>query len=244
MSGLFTGRTAVVTGVTSGIGRAALLRLLAEGAEVVGLGRNAQKLGALASEAGPGLRTICADLAAREGRAAAIRELTALAKPVDFFVSNAGEAAYVSPSEIDAELLRRLFEINVGAPLELCQALLPALGRGGHIVQISSVTADYIANAKFGAYSMTKLAVERLLEALRLELHPKNIRVSTIAPGLVDTPIYDKLPNFGETRRRMNDQVPRWLSADDVADAIVWVLSRPPHLAVTELTLMPATQAR
>jgi NADP-dependent 3-hydroxy acid dehydrogenase YdfG len=106
------------------------------------------------------------------------------------------------------------------------------------------VTADYIANAKFGAYSMTKHAVERLLEALRLELHPKNIRVSTIAPGLVDTPIYDKLPNFGETRRRMSDQVPRWLSADDVADAIVWVLSRPPHLAVTELTLMPATQTR
>jgi NADP-dependent 3-hydroxy acid dehydrogenase YdfG len=118
------------------------------------------------------------------------------------------------------------------------------MGPGGHVVQISSVTARFLPTAKFGAYAMTKSAVEQLVEALRLELAPRGVRVSSVSPGLVDTPIYDKLDGFSEARAKLRTQVPDWLSSEDVADAVVWILSRPANVVVSELVVMPKGQVR
>jgi NAD(P)-dependent dehydrogenase (short-subunit alcohol dehydrogenase family) len=239
----FEGKSAVVTGVTSGIGRATARKLVAEGASVTGLGRSEAKLAALREELGPRFDFVTADLALpaeRERAAAELRRRRAL----DVFVSNAGEAAYASPLAVTPADFHRLFELNVCAPLELCQAVVPAMPASGHVVQLSSVAARFMPNAKFGPYAVTKAAVTGLIDALRLELAPRGIRVTSIAPGLVSTPIYDELDGFAELKQKLDEQVPHWLEPEDVADTIAWVLSRPPNVVVTELTVVPRGQAR
>lgn len=239
-----SGRHCVVTGVTSGIGRATALALIAEGATVTGLGRSEEKLAALREQAGPRFDFVVADLAVVSDRERACEALRNSARTIDVFVSNAGEAAYVSPLAISSVHFRQLFELNVCAPLELCQTLLPQMGGSGHIVQLSSVAARFLPNAKFGPYGVTKAAVTGLIDALRLELAPRGLRVTSIVPGLVDTPIYDSVEGFDELRKKLNEQVPQWLAPEDVAETIIWALSRPSNVVVTELTVMPRGQAR
>lgn len=241
---LFENRQALVTGVTSGIGRATALRLLSEGATVIGLGRDHVKLADIATRAGPRFKPLLADLARPEERARAADCLRRLERPVELFVSNAAEAVYKSPLDLSPEVALRLFEVNVCAPLELCQAVASRMGSNGHVVQISSVTARFLPSAKLGAYSMTKTAVERLVEALRLELSPRGVRVSSLSPGVVDTPIYDKLDGLSEAKRGLVEEVPHWLSSDEVAEAVLWILSRPPNVVVSDLVVMPKGQAR
>lgn len=239
-----SGQHCVVTGVTSGIGRATVLALLAAGASVTGLGRSAAKLAALREHAGPRFDFLVADLAVASEREQVCQALREQARKIDVFVSNAGEAAYVSPLAIASAHFRQLFELNVCAPLELCQTLLPLMSAAGHIVQLSSVAARFLPNAKFGPYGVTKAAVTGLIDALRLELAPRGLRVTSIVPGLVDTPIYDAVEGFDDLRRKLDEQVPQWLAPEDIADTILWVLSRPANVVVTELTVMPRGQAR
>src|SRR5207244_4498627 len=113
-----------------------------------------------------------------------------------------------------------------------------------HVINLSSVTTRFLANARFAPYALTKAAVERFTEALRLELQPLGVKVSLLAPGLVDTPIYDKVSGFEKTRARLTEQVPTWLRAEDVAEAIVWVFEQPEHVLVSELVILPREQPR
>jgi NAD(P)-dependent dehydrogenase (short-subunit alcohol dehydrogenase family) len=239
------GQLALVTGVTSGIGAATVRALLAEGMRVIGVGRDAERLEASARGFGGAFRPILADLAVPEARQKAFAELAGSAEePVRLLVNNAAECLYDSPLDVPSARLSRLFEINVTAALELTQQLARSMSPGSHIINVSSVVARHLPAAKFAPYAATKTALDCLSEALRLELHPRGIHVSTVSPGLVDTPIYDKVEGFERARRKIREQVPAWLSAEDVAEAIVWIASRPPHLVVSELSLLPSAQAR
>lgn len=238
------GSHCVVTGVTSGIGRATALALLGAGASVTGLGRSREKLAELHEQVGPSFDFLSADLAVAAERERVCRQLRESSRAIDVFVSNAGEAAYASPLTISPEHFRHLLEVNVCAPLELCQALLPLMPASGHVVQLSSVAARFLPNPKFGPYGVTKAAVTGLIDALRLELAPRGIRVTSIVPGLVDTPIYDDVEGFDDLRKKLGEQVPQWLAPEDVAETITWVLSRPANVVVTELTVIPRGQAR
>ena len=239
------GQLALVTGVTSGIGAATVRALLAEGMRVVGVGRDPERLAAAARGFGGAFRPIVADLAVPEARRNAFETLGASAEePVRLLVNNAAECLYDSPLTVPAARLSRLFEINVTAALELTQHVARGMTPGSHIINVSSVVARHLPAAKFAPYAATKTALDCLSEALRLELHPRGIHVSTVSPGLVDTPIYDKVEGFERARRTLREQVPAWLTAEDVADAIVWIASRPPHLVVAELSLLPSAQAR
>jgi NAD(P)-dependent dehydrogenase (short-subunit alcohol dehydrogenase family) len=239
------GQLALVTGVTSGIGAATVRALLAEGMRVIGVGRDAERLEAAARGFGGAFRPILADLAVPEARQKAFAELAGSTdEPVRLLVNNAAECLYDSPLDVPSARLSRLFEINVTAALELTQQLARSMSPGSHIINVSSVVARHLPAAKFAPYAATKTALDCLSEALRLELHPRGIHVSTVSPGLVDTPIYDKVEGFERARRKIREQVPAWLSAEDVAEAIVWIASRPPHLVVSELSLLPSAQAR
>jgi 3-hydroxy acid dehydrogenase / malonic semialdehyde reductase len=244
MPSVLEGKLAVVTGATSGIGAALARRLYTEGATVVGVGRRHDALAAQAAHAEGRFLAVCADLADPEGRARAIAEIEARAPRIDVLINNAGEAAYASPLELGALSWRALFEINVHAAIELSLALAPRIASGGHLVNVSSVTARFAPNARFAAYAATKGALDRATEALRLELDPRGIHVASIAPGLVDTPLYDKVAGFADTRDKIARQLPRWLTATDVADAIFWVVTRPAHVAIAELVIMPSGQGR
>jgi NAD(P)-dependent dehydrogenase (short-subunit alcohol dehydrogenase family) len=243
-SSALAGKTALVTGITSGIGRALVAQLLAAGADVLGVARGEEKLAAVARVLGPRFTPLLADLAVPADRQRLAVELRRRGRPIDAFVSNAAECVYESPLALAPVQLRRLFEVNVLASMELCQAVVPLMKGGGQVVLISSVTARHLPSAPFAPYATTKRALESLAEALRLELHPRGVRVSVVSPGLVDTPIYDKLPGFASTKAKMAERIAVWLSADDVAQAVLWVIGRPAHVAVSELVIMPAGQAR
>lgn len=244
MKPAFESQLVVLSGVTSGIGLATARRLIAAGAEVLGIGRNADKLAEVAHELGPRFCPQLADLSSVNARAELASRLRRLERPVDVFLSNAAECVYESTLKLAPHDLRRLFETNVFAAMDLCQAIVPLMRAGSRLVQLSSLAARHLPNAKFSPYAATKAALEQFTEGLRLELHPRGIHVTVVAPGLVDTAIYDQVPNFEPTRQEIIEQVPIWLSAEDVADAIVWVLSRPSHVVVTELVVMPDRQTR
>jgi NAD(P)-dependent dehydrogenase (short-subunit alcohol dehydrogenase family) len=238
------GQLALVTGVTSGIGEATVRALLAEEMRVIGLGRDSARLSAVAASFGPKFRPILVDLASAEARQRAFSELTQLEQPLRLLVNNAAECVYESPLSVAPARLARLFEINVGAVMDLTQWLARDMSAGAHIVNLSSVVARHLPSPKFAAYAASKAALDCLTDALRLELQPRGIHVSCVAPGLVDTPIYDKVEGFERARQKIREQVPAWLTAEDVAEAIVWIASRPPHLVVADLTLLPSAQAR
>ncbi len=239
------GKLALVSGVTSGIGAATVRALLAEGMRVWGIGRDAARLEAAARGFGPRFKPILADLAQPAARQRAIAELgQVVEEPIWLLVNNAAECIYDSPLDVPAQRLARLFEINVTAVLELTQHVARAMPAGAQIINLSSVVAQHLPAAKFAPYAATKTALDCLSEALRLELHPRGVRVSTVSPGLVDTAIYDKVEGFERARQKIKQQVPDWLSADDVANAIVWIAAQPVHLVVSQLSLLPSAQAR
>jgi short-subunit dehydrogenase len=207
------------------------------------VGRDAERLEAVAHDFGSQFSPILVDLASPEARRIAFSELAAK-EPVRLLVNNAAECLYDSPLDVPPARLSRLFEINVSAALELTQYVARSMSTGAHIVNVSSVVAQHLPSAKFAPYAASKTALDCLSEALRLELHPRGIHVSTVSPGLVDTPIYDKVEGFERARQKIREQVPAWLTAEDVASTIVWIASRPAHLVVSQLTLLPSAQAR
>jgi NADP-dependent 3-hydroxy acid dehydrogenase YdfG len=238
------GKLAVVTGATSGIGAAVARRLCADGATVIGIGRRSEALAAQTVQAEGRFIPVCADLADPAARLIALAEIKERAPRIDLLINNAGEAAYASPLELGAAGWHALFELNLHAAIELAVGLAPRIAPGGHLINVSSVTARFAPNARFAAYAATKAALDHATEALRLELDPLGIHVTAIAPGLVDTPLYDKVAGFAATRDKIARQVPRWLSATDVADAILWVATRPAHIVIAELVVMPLGQGR
>jgi NAD(P)-dependent dehydrogenase (short-subunit alcohol dehydrogenase family) len=238
------GKWAVVSGATSGIGAAVSRRLLGEGATVIGIGRNLDAL-AMSETRGEGrFIGLAADLADATARGLTIESVIGRAPRLDALVNCAGEAAYEGPVGLGAARLHALFEINVHAALELSVALAPRLPANSHIVNISSVVARFPPSARFAAYAASKAALDSATAALRLELDPRGVHVTGIAPGLVDTPIYDRDPAFAQVRDRIKAELPQWLEANDVADAVWWVLSRPAHVVVGEMTLLPVGQGR
>lgn len=242
--GLLADKVVVVTGATSGIGAELSRRLYHEGATVIGVGRRADTLAAEETRGEGRFIGIATNLADPDARPLAIESIAQYAPRIDLLVNNAGETTYETPLELGYERWRQLWEVNVHAAIELSLALAPRIEPGGSLINVSSITARMPPNVRFAAYAATKGALDRVTEALRLELDPRQVRVSSIAPGLVDTPIYDKLPDFATTRAKISRQVPRWLSPGDVADAIVWMASRPAHVVISELVILPSGQGR
>lgn len=237
-------KTVVVTGVTSGIGLATTRALVLKGYRVIGLGRHHDALSQLQAELGESFTPIVVDLSDLCALRACQGTLEAVCPSVFGFVSNAAECAYQSVLELPIEQLARMLTVNVVAPIALAQSLVSRLLPGGSLVHLSSITARQLPGAKFAAYSATKVAMDTLIGALRLELAPRQIRVATLTPGLVDTPIYDKVNGFDGARKKLTQQVPEWLRPEDVAAAILFVLSQPPQVNIQDLVITPTLQAR
>lgn len=183
----FSGRLVLVTGASSGIGRETARLFAAEGASVVATGRDNARLDALAAENG-NIRAMSGDLT----DSAFVAELADAAGDVDILVNSAGVTAHAPFLESDPEMWETAWRINVDAMLRLTQLVargMAARGRG-HIVNISSVLArDVYPLTMF--YAATKHATAAITRGMRLELAEHGVRVTEIAPGLVDTGLMD-----------------------------------------------------
>ena len=237
-----TTRTAVVTGASSGIGAATARRLAAEGFHVYCAARREDRVAALAKEI-DGTAVRCDVTSADD-----VTALSALVgERLDVLVNNAGGAFGADPvAAAKAEDWRAMYEVNVIGLMQVTQALLPALiaSGAGVIVNVGS-TAGRIAYEGGGGYTAAKHGTQVVSETLRLELYDQPVRISEIAPGMVRTEEFATV-RFGGDQERADavyDGVAEPLVADDIADAIAWVATRPSHVNVDELVIRPRAQA-
>lgn len=184
-----TKQVVLITGCSSGIGRALAQEFHRRGHVVYATGR---KLAALQSLADHGMRTLALDVTSRAGIDAALAVVQAEQGRLDMLVNNAGTAQFGAMLDVDIDMLRRQFETNVFAPLELARAALPLMTVHGHgrIVNIGSISG--IVTTPFaGTYCASKAALHALSDALRMELAPFGVQVVTVQPGSIKSSLSD-----------------------------------------------------
>ena len=235
-------RRALVSGASSGIGRATVRALVDDGWEVVATARRSDRLEALFEETG--CEVFTADLTNDED-VAALAEFAGSAG-LDAVVNVAGGALGVDRvDEADSERWKRMFDINVMATLNLTQACLPLLRKngGGSLVFVTS-TAAHGTYPGGGGYAAAKHAERQIATTLRLELAGEPIRVTEIAPGMVKTEEFS-LVRLGDPRAAEDVYagVEEPLVASDVAEAIRWSLDAPLHVNVDLMVLRPVAQS-
>jgi NADP-dependent 3-hydroxy acid dehydrogenase YdfG len=232
---------AVVTGASSGIGAATVRRLVRDGFDVVGAARRVDRLEQLAAETG--CRVVAVDVT-DPGSVAALAEAVDQCRVL---VNNAGGALGLAPiAEADEADWRRMYDVNVLGTLRVTRALLPRLVDSGNgvVVTVTSTAGHGVYEGGAG-YTAAKHAERALSETLRLELCGQPVRVTEIAPGLVHTEEFS-LVRFGGDQARADAVyagVPGPLTADDIADCIAWVVTRPAHVDIDLMVVRPRAQA-
>lgn len=232
-------RVAVVTGASSGIGEATARQLAAAGFHVFVGARRKDRLDALAAQiGGTALALDVTDPASVAAFCGALPESVAV------LVNNAGGAIGLEPvAEARDEDWTRMFETNVLGLMRMTRALIPRLLAGrGHIVNITSI-AGRETYPNGGGYTAVKHAARAVTETLRTELNGTPVRVTDVAPGLVETE-FSIVRFFGDTERagKVYDGITP-LTAADVADCVVFAVTRPWHVNIDEIVLKPVAQA-
>jgi len=246
------GTVALVTGASSGIGEATARRLAAEGAAVVAAARRADRLEALVDDlvaAGGTASAVECDLTDDEQAIAAVATTVERHGRLDTLINNAGVMLLGPIVGADRREWDRMVQLNVGALLTCAHAALPHLlaaaedspRRVADLVNISSV-AGRVARSGAGVYNLTKFGVGAFSESLRQEVTRRHVRVSLVEPGAVATELPDHLnpaayqaflERFGDVER---------LEAEDIAEAISFIVTRPRHVAVNEILIRPTEQ--
>jgi NADP-dependent 3-hydroxy acid dehydrogenase YdfG len=235
-----TGRTAVVTGASSGIGAATAVRLAAEGFDVVLGARRVDRLEEVAARTGG--RALPLDVTDPDSVAA----FAAALDRVDVLVNNAGGAFDAAPvAEADLDSWQRSFDVNVLGSVRVTKALLPALraSGAGDVVFVGS-TAGMVSYEGGASYTAAKHGVHTLAETLRLEIVAEPVRVVEIAPGMVRTEEFSvNRTGSQEKADAVYRGVREPLVAEDIADCIAWAVTRPHHVNVDLLVVRPRAQA-
>jgi NADP-dependent 3-hydroxy acid dehydrogenase YdfG len=248
MAGSLEGKKAVVTGASSGIGEATVEALVNEGASVAAGARRRNKLEALAERVDGTVHVHEVDVTDEAAARSFIEESASEMDGLDILVNNAGVMLLGPVAGADLEHWQRMINVNCLGLLYCTHATLPIMGEagGGHIVNVSSVAGRH-ANMGSAVYNMTKFGVVAFSEALRQEVLHANVRVTCIEPGFVATELqgHNEHPMVVEAMEKMEkDLGDGVLQAADIADAIVYALSRPPHVAINEVLVRPTRQSR
>jgi NADP-dependent 3-hydroxy acid dehydrogenase YdfG len=241
-------KTAIVSGATSGIGKAAALMLAKLNYNLIITGRRNERLQDLSKkiieEYGVEVLTLNFDIRNRSETAAQIENLPVEWKSVDVLLNNAGLASgldLIQEGNIDD--WEKMIDTNVKGLLYISRSIMPLMikRKTGQIINISSI-AGKETYFKGNVYCATKHAVDSLTKAMRIDMLPYGIKVSSISPGMVDT-------EFSEVRlgdKQAADKVYEGLTplyAQDIADAIEFVITRPPHVTINDILIMPTNQA-
>jgi NADP-dependent 3-hydroxy acid dehydrogenase YdfG len=250
MTGVLTGKTALVTGASSGIGRSTALALAEAGAGVALVARRAERLKDLAAqiEAGGGRAFIRpADVTDEPDATGAVEDAVGHFGRLDILVNAAGMTQVGKVEDADLADWRYVFDLNFWAGLYTARAAIPALkaNGGGDIVNISSTAGRRAVGATFGPYAASKFALTAFNESLRAEVTLAGIRVAIIEPGATATEIHEHIKD-AKVREFTRNHVEKdgAMQADDVAAAVVFVVSLPPRVNVSQLVIRPTVDAR
>ena len=222
----------LITGASTGIGAATARRAVQEGWRVVLAARSADRLQQLAGELGGSERALAVqcDVTDWEQQQRMVSAALETFGRVDVAFANAGFGAKRGFSQDTPEHWREMVLTNVlGAALTIRATMQQLIDNRGHLLLTSSVAGRRVLPGSL--YSCTKHAVTAMAEAARQELHDKGVRVTSIEPGMVDTPFFDERP-----RNALED--------DDIARAVMYAVNQPEHMTVNEVLIRPTAQAR
>lgn len=241
-------KIALVTGATSGIGEATVLKLAGNGFDLIITGRRQDRLDALKKkleEAGSRVLDLCFDVRDEAAVNTALGNLSPEWENIDILVNNAGLAAGLGPlQDGDSDDWNRMIDTNVKGLLYVTRAVVPGMvqRKSGHIINIGSIAGKEVY-PNGNVYCATKHAVDALTKGMRLDLLPHNIKVTQICPGAVETEF--SIVRFHGDKARADKVYEGYecLVADDVAECIWFVVSRPPHVNINDMVVMPTAQA-
>ena len=247
MAGPLEGRVAAVTGASSGIGEATVRALSDAGAAVALAARRADRLAAIAERLDSPSLVAEADVSDEQQAREFIQRTHDELGGLHILVNNAGVMLLGPVAGADTEEWRRMVSVNLMGLLYCTHAALPLIERsgGGDVINLSSV-AGRRAEAGAAVYNMTKFGVHAFSEALRQEALHSGIRVTTVAPGFVETELqgHNRSPVVQQALARSRERIGVVLAPGDIAEAIVHAVSRPPHVCVNEIVVRPTRQAR
>jgi 3-hydroxy acid dehydrogenase / malonic semialdehyde reductase len=240
-------RTVFITGASSGFGTAAARRFAALGDHVVAAARRTERLRSLAGEFDPGvLLPLTLDVRDRPAVERAVASLPPGFAEVDILVNNAGLALGLEPAqEADLDQWEQMIETNCTGLVYMTRALLPRMvARGtGHIVNLGSVAGTYPYPGG-NVYGATKAFVHQFSLNLRSDLHGSGVRVTCVEPGLSGGTEFSDVRFGGDSERAAGVYAgTQPLTADDIAAAIEWATSQPPHVNINIIELMPTVQS-
>lgn len=240
-------KTAIITGASSGIGMATARELAKEGFALILCGRRLERLEQLKAElsALTAVHVLCFDVRNKKEVAEAIQSIPQDFSQIDVLINNAGNAHGLSPIEsADLDDWDAMIDINVKGLLYVSRAIFPGMTerRSGHIIHIGSIAGKEVY-PNGNVYCATKHAVDALNKAMRIDLNQYGIRVGAIHPGLVKTEF--SLVRFKGDEERASKVYEGYqpLLPEDIADIIRFVITRPYHVNIADLTVLPSAQA-
>ena len=234
-----TGKVAVITGASSGIGEATARLLVAEGVRVVLVARRRERIDALVAELGDAAIALTADVGDAAAVADVFAEIERRFGGIDLLFNNAGLGVNARFEDSDPADWKRMIDVNLYGVLHCTHAAIPLMrGRAGAMISsVSSVGGRY-GTESWSVYSATKFAVVGFHDALRKELGGEGIRVSVIEPGAVWTEFGQNVSEAMRERRESLDA----LTSEDVAQALVYAFAQPPRVLVEEILIRPVKQ--
>jgi 3-hydroxy acid dehydrogenase/malonic semialdehyde reductase len=239
-------RTVLITGASSGFGAASARRFAARGDRVVAAARRTDRLAALASELGPDLLLpVTLDVRDEASVARLPAALPEKFAAVDILVNNAGLALGLAPAQqADVDQWDQMIQTNCAGLVYLTRAFLPQMvARGrGHVVNLGSIAGTYPYPGG-NVYGATKAFVHQFSLNLRSDLHGTGVRVTCVEPGLVGGTEFSDVRLGDSERARSVYAGTEPLTADDIAAAIDWATSQPPHVNINVIELMPVAQS-
>lgn len=235
-----------VTGATAGFGETIARRFIAAGHQVVGTGRRRDRLEALATQLGTQFLPLTFDVGERSEVEKAIAGLPDSFRSIDILVNNAGGAIGLDPAQkADLEDWEAMVRSNVNGVLYCTRALLPGMveRNRGHVINIGSVAAEFPYPGG-NVYGAAKAFVHQFSYGLRADLIGTGVRVTDIQPGLVGGTEFSQVRFKGDEKRAATVyEGATALTPDDVADAVEWAATRPAHVNINVIQLMPVSQA-
>ena len=240
-------KTALITGATSGIGRATALAFAAQGIDLIICGRRKDALEELAEELGTrvNIHTLRFDVRDKAEVAKAIENLPPDFNQIDILVNNAGNAHGLDPIHTGSlEDWDAMIDINVKGLLYVSNAVIPQMAerKSGHIINIGSIAGKEVY-PNGNVYSASKHAVDAINKGMRIDLNGMGIRVGAINPGLVETGFSEVRFKGDSERAKTVYEGYKPLTPEDIADIIVFMVTRPSHVNIADLLVLPTAQA-